>query len=215
MALLSENCKALCPLPASPAAIDLDQAASDLTQAISKAFNGSAKRTLGQNTGYPWWNKDCSDAVKAHRSSQSPTTARNLRNIVRKAKKQYWEKKLDTVQEIKDVFRMTKWHTSTGAYRSPPFTDPQNPHAGLVADINKKQDILIRNLLTNSAEAGDIPFDSPTAATRKINFPPVTVTDIRKAILEAGNTTPGQDEIPTAILKAAWPLIETLVLTLF
>ena len=86
---------------------------------------------------------------------------------------------------------MTKWHKSTGAYRSPPFTDLENLHAGLVADIDKKRDILIRNLLTNSAEVGDIPFDSPTAATRKINFPPVIVTDIQKAILEAGNTTPG------------------------
>src|SRR5271165_460571 len=202
-ALLSENCKALCPLPTSPTAIDLDQAASDLTQAISKAFNGSAKRTLGQNTGNPWWNKDCLEAVKAHKSAQSPTTARNLRNTVRKAKKQFWEKKLDTVQEIKDVFQMTKWHESTGAYRSPPFADPQNPHLGLAAGIEEKRDILLRKLLTNSAEVGDIPFDSPTAATCKIDFPPVTVTDIRKSILGAGNTTPGLDEIPTAVLKTA------------
>jgi ribonuclease HI len=214
-ALLSENCKALCPLPASPTDTDLDQAASDLTQAISKAFNGSAKRTSGQNTGYPWWNKDCLEAVKANRIERTPTTTRNLRNTVRKAKRQFWAKKLDTVQDIKDVFRMTKWHKSTGAYRSPPFTDPENLHASLVADIDKKRDILIRNLLTNSAEVGDIPFDSPTAATCKIDLPPVTVTDIRKAILKARNTTPGQDEIPTAILKAAWPLIETRVLALF
>src|SRR5271165_1044939 len=190
-ALLSENCKALCPLPTSPSTTDLDLAASNLTQAISKAFNGSAKRTLGQNTGYPWWNKDCTDAAKANRSLQSPTTARNLRNIVRKAKKQFWEKKLDTVKEIKDVYQMTKWHKSTGAYRSPPFTDPQNPSIGLAADIDKKRDILVRNLLTNTAEVGDIPFDSPTTATRNIEFPPVTVTDIRKAILGAGNTTLG------------------------
>jgi len=214
-ALLSENCKALSPLPTSPTGADLDQAASNLTQAISKAFNGSAKRTSGQNTGYPWWNKDCLEAVKANRIERTPTTTRNLRNTVRKAKRQFWAKELDTVQDIKDVFRMTKWHKSTGAYRSPPFTDPENLHAGLVADIDKKRDILIRNLLTNSAEVGDIPFDSPTAATCKIDLPPVTVTDIRKAILKAGNTTPGQDEIPTAILKAAWPLIETRVLALF
>ena len=54
--------------------------------------------------------------------------------------------------------------------------------------MEEKRDILVRNLLTNTAEAGDIPFDSPTMATRKINFPPITVTDICKAILKAGNT---------------------------
>ena len=110
---------------------------------------------------------------------------------------------------------MTKWHTSTGAYCSPLFADLQNPYLGLSAGIEKKRDILLRNLLTNTAEAGDIPFDSPTAATQRIEFPPVTVTDIRKAILGAGNTTPGQDEIPTAVLKAAWPVIEPLILTLY
>jgi len=214
-ALLSANCNALCPLPASPTDADLDQAASDLTQAISKAYNGSAKRTLGRNTGYPWWNKDCLEAVKANRIERTPTTTRNLRYTVRKAKKQFWEAKLDTVQDIKDVYRMTKWHKSTGAYRSPPFKDPENPNAGLAADINKKQDILIRNLLTNSAKAGDIPFDSPTAATRKIVFPPITAAETRKAILKAGNTAPGLDEIPTAVLKVAWPIIEPLILTLF
>ena len=73
---------------------------------------------------------------------------------------------------------MTKWHKSTGAYHSPPFTDLENLHAGLVADIDKKRDILIRNLLTNSAKVGNIPFNSPTATTYKINFPPIIVTDI-------------------------------------
>jgi hypothetical protein len=123
--------------------------------------------------------------------------------------------KLDTVQDIKDVYWMTKWHKSTGAYRSPLFTDLENPHASLAADINKKQDILIRNLLINFAEAGDIPFDSPTAATCKIAFPPITAAETCKAILEAGNTALGLDEIPTAILKVAWPIIEPLILTLF
>ena len=73
----------------------------------------------------------------------------------------------------------------------------------MAADINKKQDILIRNLLTNSAKASDIPFDSLTAATYKIAFPLVTATETRKAILKARNTALGLDEIPTAVLKVA------------
>ena len=40
-------------------------------------------------------------------------------------------------------------------------------------------------------------------------------TDICKAILKASNTAPGQDEISTVILQAAWPEIEPLVLNLF
>src|SRR5271157_660023 len=103
---------------------------------------------------------------------------------------------------------MTKWHKSTRAYYSPSFADLQNPHLGLAARIKEKRDILLYNLFTNLAEVSNIPFDSPTAATCKIDFPPVTVTDIRKSILGAGNTTPGLDEIPTAVLKTAWPRSE-------
>src|SRR5438045_6567719 len=110
---------------------------------------------------------------------------------------------------------MTKWHKTTGAYHSPPFTDLQNLHLGLAASMEEKRDILVWNLLTNTAEAGDIPFDSPTMATHKINFPPIMVADICKVILKAGNTAPGLDKIPTAILKVAWPLIETHIHILF
>ena len=73
---------------------------------------------------------------------------------------------------------MTKWHQSTGTYRSPPFADPLNPTMGLVASIEDKRDILVRNLLTNTAEAGDIPFDSPITAVRDIPFPPILEQDI-------------------------------------
>ena len=110
---------------------------------------------------------------------------------------------------------MTKWHQTTGVYRTPPFIDPQNPSGGLISDPLGKQEILIRSLLTNTAEAGDVPFDSPTTAVRHISFPDVTLIDIRKAILQASNPAPGSDEIPTAILKIAWPQIELLVLDLF
>src|SRR5271165_971811 len=110
---------------------------------------------------------------------------------------------------------MTKWYKSIGAYCSPPFKDLENPNAGLAADINKKQGILICNLFTNFAEVGDIPFNSPTAATCKIAFPPITAAETCKAILKARNTALGLDEIPTAVLRVAWPIIEPLILTLF
>jgi len=83
------------------------------------------------------------------------------------------------------------------------FADLQNPHLGLVASIEEKCNILLYNLLTNLAEVGNIPFDSSTAATCKIDFSPITVTDICKSILGARNTTPSLDEIPTAVLKTA------------
>jgi Endonuclease-reverse transcriptase len=199
----------------APSTEELDSTAVNLTKAISEAYIGSAKRSLGQNTGQPWWNTDCKAAVQENQAEFSAETARNLRNTVRKAKTKYWANKLDSVTDINDVFKMTKWHQSTGRYRSPPLIDPQNPTGAPANNASEKRDLLIRELLTNTADAGDVSFDAPAVAARDIPFPATTAQDIRKAILGAGNTAPGTDEIPTKVLQLAWPLIESWVLTLF
>jgi hypothetical protein len=110
---------------------------------------------------------------------------------------------------------MTKWHQSTGIYRSPPFKDPQHPENPLVRSLEEKRNLLVSELLTNSVEAGDISDTCLTTVTRSINFPLITSEDVRKSILEAGNIALGADEISTAILQAAWPLISNKVLVLF
>jgi hypothetical protein len=70
---------------------------------------------------------------------------------------------------------MSKWHKSTGSYRSPPMIDPQQPENPPAADIQAKRDILARNLLQNTAEAGDIPLDTPTVPSRSLQFPKIAM----------------------------------------
>lgn len=213
--LLTDNLRPVSPLPDSPLTSELDLFADELTKAIALTYEGSAKRALSQGTGNPWWNADCKAAVQENRLSRTDTSARNLRNTVRKAKRAYWNKKINEVEALTDVYKITKWHQTTGSYRSPPFSDPQNPSAGLTANISGKRDILLRNLLTNVSVTDDIPFDSPATAPRAIDFPPVTPETVRNAILRAGNTAPGLDGIPTAILRIAWPSIEPLIVDLY
>jgi hypothetical protein len=119
------------------------------------------------------------------------------------------------VTKIKDVFDISKWHKSTGTYRSPPLKDPQYPDAPPAVSPSDKRTILINNLLQNTAEVGDIPLSCPTAPTTTLPFPKITETDTKEAIYSAGNTTSGVDRIPTCILKTAWPLIKDIVVTLF
>ena len=110
---------------------------------------------------------------------------------------------------------MTKWHKSVGSYQSPPLKDPQHPGGPLAVSPAAKRAVLINNLLQNTASAGDIPIDCPTASVTALPFPEITESAIERAILQAGNTAPGEDEIPTCILKVAWPLIKDKVLVLF
>lgn len=110
---------------------------------------------------------------------------------------------------------MTKWHQSTGNFRSPPLIDLRNPTKKPAVNIEEKRALLVKELLANTADVEDIPFDAPTVAPKSIPFPDITAQDVRKAVLNAGNTAPGLDEIPTKILQLAWPLIETRRVSLF
>ena len=61
--LLISICDSLWPLTEAPTDLELDEAASNISVAVSKAFNRAARRSLGQRTGQPWWNEDCKAAV--------------------------------------------------------------------------------------------------------------------------------------------------------
>src|SRR5438045_2658 len=157
---------------------ELDSAAINLTKAISEAYTASTKRSLGQNTSQPWWNSDCKAAVQENRAKSSVKSACNLQNTVRNAKTKFWADKLDLVKDMNDVFKMTKWHQSTGNFQSPPLVDPQDPTGTPAKSTNEKRDLLVKELLTNSAEAGDILFDVPMVASRNISFPEITAQDV-------------------------------------
>jgi hypothetical protein len=110
---------------------------------------------------------------------------------------------------------MSKWHKSTGNFRSPPLKDPRFPDQPLAVSPADKRSVLVENLLQNTAEVGDVPFDALTVPSATLFFPEIRDTDIERAILQASNTAPRADEIPTCILRTAWPLIKDKVYSLF
>ena len=211
LSLLASNLDGLEPQASTEES--LDSLAMGLVSAVRNAYIGAAKRSLGQHTGQSWWNADCNEARQLYRSGQC--TSRHFRKTVKSAQRQYWRDKINTVTQIKDVFDMSKWHKSSGSYRSPPLKDPQLPDSPLAVSLPAKRAVLVNNLLKNTAEVGDIPLDCPSVPIASLPFPDITEADIERAILCAGNTAPGADEIPTLILKTAWPLIKDKVRLLF
>ena len=95
---------------------------------------------------------------------------------------------------------MCKWHKSAGSYRSPPLLDPLSPGSQLAVSLLDKRDVLARNLLQNPSVAADIPLDTPTIPSTALPFPLVQDSDVKRAILQVGNTVPRANEIPTYIL---------------
>ena len=211
LALLASNYSGLPPL--GDTAASLDSCASRLVSSIHQAYAGAARRALGSGTGQPWWNTECTQARALYRAGEC--TKKSFRSTVRRAQRSFWRDKLDQASKAKDVFDMTKWHKSTGSFHSPPLKDPQHPDRPPATTPLAKQSVIINNLLQNTAETGDIHMDCPTAPTAALPSLEATESAIQQAILQAGNTAPGIDEIPTCVLKVAWPLIKNLVVQLF
>ena len=59
-----------------------------------------------------------------------------------------------------------------------------------------------------------MPLDTPAVPNTQLPFP-LAYEEVKAAIFRAGNTSPGVDEIPPAILREAWPLIQDHIIALF
>ncbi|KAI0994347.1 hypothetical protein K3495_g13835, partial [Podosphaera aphanis] len=221
--LLSISINQVAPLLPSPNSDSLDTLALSLTEAIRLAYSGSARRTLGHGKGNPWWDKSCKTArqryksiTKVHHTEEDFIEARNeYHKTIKKAKNKYFSDQVSKASSAKDIFNVSKWHKSTGSYNSPPLKDPRFPDKAPATTLAEKREIFAANLLVNLAEAGDIPLDVPSVSVRTLPFPPLSRQEVHDTLLKAGNTAPGLDEIPTAILRCAWPLVADLVHSLF
>jgi hypothetical protein len=101
--------------------------------------------------------------------------------VIKQAQQQYWRDKTSATTTSKEVFDMSKWHKTTGTYRSPPMKDPQHPDNPLTATLQEKCDILARNLLQNTAKAGDILIDIPAISSRSLPFPDISMAQVERA----------------------------------
>ncbi|KAI1003682.1 hypothetical protein K3495_g4525 [Podosphaera aphanis] len=63
-----------------------------------------------------------------------------------------------------------------------------------------KRDDLVRNLLFSTPASGEIAFDAPTVDHLEFPFPEIPDFELKDYFFGAGNTAPGEDEIPTARL---------------
>ncbi|KAI1007062.1 hypothetical protein K3495_g1149 [Podosphaera aphanis] len=170
----------------------------------------SAQRSLGHGKGNPWWDKSCKDARRQFkqslRANLSDDAVKEVRKAyqktIKRAKELFFRSKIEKANSPKEIFSATKWHKSTGTFRSSPLKDTRFPEFPSAVTLTENIKVMVDNLLVNSAET-------------TLPFPPLTLEEIRRSGLNAGNTSTGADEVPTAILRLVWPLIESHILNLF
>lgn len=192
-------------------------------QEILYAFCGVAKLSLSSYHDNPWWNDTCRATRKRFKRVMRPKTTehkksnarRTYENTVHAAKDDFFKSKLENTRTTKNLFRLTKWHKTTGAYHSRPLINPQFSDRPPLQTLSERKEVLIHNLLTNPLTCGDIPMNSPAVPPNTLPFPHLSTEEIREEILRAGNIAPGADEIPTSIFRHARPHIEDMVVQIF
>ena len=221
--LLASSITSLPTLPVNPTPQALDKYTERLIALIREAYTGAAKRAQCHGKGSPWWNQICKSAKQYYKQCARASLSENelkielkiYRKILKREKKAFFRSKIENARTAKDMFSATKWHKSVGKYRSIPLKNPSFPENPPATALIEKCKILADCLLSNRAELGDIHMDAPTVAQKSLPFLPLTLDETKRAILNIRNSTPGSDEIPTGILRLAWPLIESYVHSLF
>ncbi len=190
------------PLPQAPQ-LDtpeaLDKEAADLTSAILSVAKCLAPRTKESAQGNPWWTKQCTEAVQAR---QRPGGARRARRTITKAKAAYYQNQIANATVSKEVFRIAGWHRLEGVYSTVPL---QAGQGALAVSGIEKATLLRQKILVEAASAIDIPPEASEPGTEALAFPLPEEEEVRQALLEAGNTAPGDDEITMPLLRLAWP----------
>lgn len=116
---------------------------------------------------------------------------------------------MEAASKAKDVFTMVEWYKTRVICRSSPLVDPRYPELSPVTTLSEKRDILLNNFLVNTAQTGDILMNSPAIPIRSVEFPSLTEEKTQESLFRVGNTAPGSIEIPSPVIKLAWPLIKT------
>ncbi|PWI64963.1 hypothetical protein PCL_08414 [Purpureocillium lilacinum] len=116
---------------AATTAADLDRLADAIIDLIQSAARAAGRRSQRRPRKAPWWNEECAASVAELRcvrrafplgfNRDVQLARRDLRRVVRRAKRAYWRELIDGVRSDKDVFKITRWLKRPGVFRPPPL----------------------------------------------------------------------------------------------
>ncbi|KAK4076871.1 transcriptional regulator family: HMG [Purpureocillium lilacinum] len=112
---------------AATTAADLDRLADAIIDLIQSAARAAGRRSQRRPRKAPWWNEECAASVAELRcvrrafplgfNRDVQLARRDVRRIVRRAKREFWRNLIDRVQSDKDVFKITRWLRRPGNCR--------------------------------------------------------------------------------------------------
>lgn len=186
--------------------LDAEDEANDIVQSIQTALLASCPRSKQNTRGTPWWNEDCKIAARryhtARRRGPSDLEKMQLRAAVRRAKKEFWQSKIEKANSLTDAYKIVKWHNCGPKFQTPPLREMDGSNQYYSPELKA---LLFRNtLLSRHLEVEDICDSSPTVASRLIKWEPISEAEVFSATCQVSSTSPGEDELTAPIIRLAW-----------
>ncbi|KAJ6439060.1 reverse transcriptase [Purpureocillium lavendulum] len=208
---------------ATTTAADLDQLADAIIDLIQSAARAAGRQSQCRPRKAPWWNEECAASVAELRcvrrafplgfNRDVQLARRDLRRVVRRAKRAYWRDLIDSVQSDKDVFKITRWLKRPGVFRPPPL---QVGEAIIETQIGKAEALRHATLERRTVDDDISDPWAPAEDTIPIPFSPkVPIEEVQDALLRTGNTSPGSDNITVRLLRTAWPALRCHIQRLY
>ncbi len=190
------------PLPANrlEAPADLDREATSLTEAIANTASCLVPRKRDSARGNPWWTDEC---AKALRERHQPGGAQKARKAIKQAKKSHYEGIIAKAHTARQVFQIASWHKQEREYGTVPLQAGQGRYA--VTGEEENEATQAKNPSRSGQRRGLSARRTQSPGPHAYPFPPPGEEEVRRAILNAGNTAPGDDEITVSLLRLAWP----------
>ncbi|GFU59107.1 putative RNA-directed DNA polymerase from transposon X-element [Trichonephila clavipes] len=221
----------------------VDTAVQDVTNVLIAAADLSIPKVSSHSFQRfkPWWNADCQTAYKNQRKlwgtfRRYPTTENllafkktkvNARRVRRQIRRQSWIRYVSTltsstsskqlwkkVKAAKEMYREFSFpilQTSNSVFSSP--VDISNILGETFQSISSAASYNSRFLeIKRRAERNPINFSTRSFFPYNCNF---TMTELKKALIQAHNTSPGPDGIAYMMLRHLSPNSATNILFLF
>lgn len=194
---------------------DPEHEAADIMQVLKLALAASCPRATGSAHGKDFWDDSCARAhrqwLTARRTGPAEDERRRFKMIVQRAKRDFWRRQVDNMQDMFGMYRVVKWHKSQPRYHTPPLASPVR----FVSSPTEKTDLLHKSLLSRHIEADDIALDCPTVPQRNVVWPPFTEEEVYSVTCQASSTSPRANEVPVSITRLAWPVLSERIIRLF
>jgi ribonuclease HI len=201
----------------------LDTLAYNLVTTLQKAVKAAGRPAYKRGKSAPWWTEECASAAAEYRvirrayplgfCKDVQMARRDFQRIARREKRRYWRELINNLSDSSSIFKAARWFKSPGPFQPPPLQ---------VGDVvyetqQEKAEALRHATLERRTSENDIPDPWETVnPPRKVPFSTeVTPEEVKDAILRAGNTSPGADNITVKLLRASWHAIAKHVCSLF